>query len=422
MFNNDSTRQLSETVSYLTDIITSYNGREQRLKIRQDPRYTYTYKYDAMNKYDAHWMKYLVRKNFSDIFYVPLWHKIIKLADNYIGSGALYIDNANMYNLYRCDTIEVFSKDDPLEKNYNIYRNVKRYADGVIGLNSRINKNLDKRNTWIFPLRPCYTDTGTSFSYVYHEGATAEITFKDAMDYPSVSIPDLVINYYQKSQYFNKYNFPEYYNNKNVFLFSPQWIDDNDQVLVVNNNMTVMDTTTGIIQYDMKNAKSYDTHNMKIYFMDIETISNMYRFFNRVCGRHKSFYMPTWVNDIEIEYDVKAEDKYIVSYFNIPTFLENSTRRKRIVIMTKDYKSYIFKIVGFEAFEDGDRTSYKIKLDGHKFVNLKKSEIEMCCFFNLVRLDSDDMTMEYCTDIAASTQLSFVEVDDDDIEEEEDNG
>ena len=45
--------KVTEKYEFLTDIITSYDGTEQRLKLRQYPRHYLTYDYSAMDLYQA---------------------------------------------------------------------------------------------------------------------------------------------------------------------------------------------------------------------------------------------------------------------------------------------------------------------------------------------------------------------------------
>ena len=46
--------QITEKLSFQTDIIQSYSGKEQRIKVRQYPRKFYTYNYDAMDKFQGY--------------------------------------------------------------------------------------------------------------------------------------------------------------------------------------------------------------------------------------------------------------------------------------------------------------------------------------------------------------------------------
>lgn len=64
-----------------------------------------------------------------------------------------------------------------------------------------------------------------------------------------------------------------------VCLLTPQWVEDSDTNLSVDKLFNTMDTKTGILQYDLRNAKSYDLHTLAISLMSIQQINNMYRFF-----------------------------------------------------------------------------------------------------------------------------------------------
>ena len=88
---------INASISFLTDIITSYDGHEQRLKVRQSPRLSYSFTYDAMTKFDAQWLKSIIRIPKTDIYYVPMWHRGCYLSEDYYAGGVMYIDEEFEY-------------------------------------------------------------------------------------------------------------------------------------------------------------------------------------------------------------------------------------------------------------------------------------------------------------------------------------
>ena len=146
---------INASISFLTDIITSYDGHEQRLKVRQSPRLSYSFTYDAMTKFDAQWLKSIIRIPKTDIYYVPMWHRGCYLSEDYYAGGVMYIDEEFEYCFNNCDVFEVFVRDSPLSSFVNEYRNIKRFGAGYVGLNKRIEADTILSSLLGHPLMRC---------------------------------------------------------------------------------------------------------------------------------------------------------------------------------------------------------------------------------------------------------------------------
>ena len=410
-----SGQKITEKLSYLTDIITSYDGHEQRIKLRQYPRHYYSYDYSAMTKYEAQWLRAMLRIPQQETYYIPMWHNILYVQEEaYKDSTVLYIDPDYMYNLKDCTIIEVFAHDDMPSTNANFYTPVKRYGGGFIGLVRRLPRNLMPGASWIIPLKPCRLQSPYELNYIYSNGTETTINFEEVLYHPQMNIPMEFEMNYSSTEYFNKYNLPTTYNGREVFTFLPDFVNDDDAKMSVNKNIVRVDNTTGLFTYDMKNTKSYDTHTFTITMGDKRLINNMHIFFNKVCGRFKSFYTPTWVNDIEASFDIEKDKKVIYTRVQLAQYYKYNTRHRLIVVFTKDYKSHIFKIGEMESVTLDDKLDYtKIYITSEIKETIPINKIFMISYLQLVRLDSDDIEFDYETNVVAKTELSFKEVDDD---------
>lgn len=415
-----SNSKITEKMSYLTDIITSYDGHEQRIKLRQYPRRYYSYDYSAMSKYEAQWLRAMLRIPQQETYYIPMWHNILYLSEkSYEGSSVLYIDTDYMYNLKDCSVIEIFAHDDVPSTNANFYTPVKRYGGGFIGLVKRIPKNLEPKATWIIPLKPCRLQSPYELNYIYSNGTETTINFEEILTNPKINIPlEFEVNY-AKTKLFNKYNLPTIYNGREVFTFLPDFVNDDDAKMSVGKNIVRLDNTTGLFSYDMKNTKSYDTQTFTITMGDKRLVNNMHIFFTRVFGRYKSFYVPTWANDIEASFDINKDEKVIYTRLEMASYYKYNTRHRKIVVFTKDYKSHIFNIGEMETVMKEDKLNYtKIKITSEITETIPVKDIFMISYFQLVRLDSDDIEFNYETNTVATTTLSFKEVDDEEHSKE----
>lgn len=411
--------KITEKYEYLTDIITSYDGTEQRLKLRQYPRHYLTYDYSAMDLYQAQYLRGIVRMRQTDMWYVPMWHTPIYLKENFVAGGsALKIDPKFLYCFDECEYLTIHIVDDaPDSLGKNITRAIYRYTETEIEIKGKISKKLLKENTFIYPLRRCILQPTVGLEYVYSNGTEVALTFEDLNVKSKIHLPYSVRYDYEKidGQY-NRWNLPEKYNDLEVFFIEPKWKEDDDNQLKVDKNTYRMDNETGIFIYDLKNNHSYDTHSYNMIFETRPKINNLIKFFKRMYGRYKTFYMPTWANDFEITRDIVAGQNSIYTDFKrlYKFYLGNGTK-KCIVIFTKDWKSYIYPIMAYsyETFTDGSLpVRYgKLILQEPLKQSLKVSEILMCSYFNLVRFDDDALTIDYESNIVARVNISVKEVD-----------
>ena len=411
--------KITEKYEYLTDIITSYDGSEQRLKLRQYPRHFLTYDYSAMDLYQAQYLRGIMRMRQTDMWYIPMWHTPAYLVENFVADGfALKIDPDYLYPFNECEYLTIHIEDDATDSlGKNITREVNRYTATEIELRNRIRKRLEVENTFIYPLRRCIVQPTVGLSYGYSNGTEVAITFEDLNVKSRVHLPQSIRYEYEKiTEQYNRWDLPEKFNDLEVFFIEPRWKDDDDNQLSVDKNTFRMDNETGVFMYDLKNNHSYDTHSYNMLFETRPKINNLIKFFKRMCGRYKTFYMPTWANDFEIVRDISAGQSAIYTKFKrlYKFYLGNGTQ-KYIVIFTKDWKSYIYKIMSYsyENLTVGSTVEKygKLLLQEQIEVSLNVEDILMCSYFNLVRFDDDALTIEYESNIVARANITVKEVD-----------
>lgn len=406
--------QITEKYEYKTDIITSYDGHEQRIKTRQFPRHLLSYDYPAMDCLQAQWLRGLGRMRQTDTYYVPMWQSVVYLDEDFFAGKALRVRKEDMFNLRDCEYIEIFSHDDVNQGSVNIVRQVNDYGDGLIGLKKSINKPLDKRNTWIYPLKRCSVQPMGNLSYLFSNGTQVTHNFEDLLQKPLRAIvPNKFLA--QDEDYIgrNRWNLPSIIGSYEVLQIEPTWADDEAIKLSIDKATNKLDNETGQFWYDLKNTRSYDIHTYNYYLINQEMIHNMIRFFNRVCGKWKAFYYPTWVNDIEVLGDIHHDDNFIkTSWSKVSQYYVNNSRNKKIVVFTKDWKSYIFEVLTYIEDTEESKKIGKVVLLSNAGVSIEKNNILMISYLNLVRLDSDELQLNYETNIVANTQLVMREVDD----------
>ena len=352
-----SETKIQVTYSYLTDVWQSYGGQEQRRCLRSVPRRIISYEYASMNSSEAQWLRAQIRKKQNNFEFIPMWHDVAYLSEDFLGGKSIYIDPDYMIGFHNCDAIEIFVHDDVMHhEGINITKKVKKYENNIIHLKTVLNKNLNKKNTWILPLIRCSVQTPLSSSYIYSNGTNIKMVYEDIGYKPPF---DINSQYYEQYNYlvdgFNRYKLPPSYNGRQVFLNTPQWLDDDSLTLKVSKNVNKLDNDSGVFKYDLKNTSSYDTHEITVLLRNKRMINNIIKFFTKVKGQFKSFYCPSWANDFNLAKSIKKGSNYIYTDLSemYRYYMENG-RNKKIVVFTNDWKSYIFDISAYtyEKVED----------------------------------------------------------------------
>ena len=408
--------KISVKYEFKTDVWESYDGHEQRRCLRQIPRRIVSYDYTSMNALEAQWLRAQIRKKQSTFDFIPMWHDTAYLESDFYGGKTIYIEEDFMSGFENCDAIEIFYHDDVMNHaGANVTKKVKSYFGNTINLKTPLDATLLASNTKIVPLIRCSTPETASFSYVYSNGSNVTIAFEDIMYKTQMEIDGKYTYQYNFADIvgFNRYNLPLTMTNKEVLLNEPQWVDDDSHTLSVSKNVVRLDNTSGIFKYDLKNSNSYDTHQTTFLLRSKRMINNMVKFFKHMKGRFKSFYAPSWVNDFEVAFDIKNKTNYInVELSEMYRYYLNNGRKKKIVIFTKGYKSYIADIMSYSYDTINNKDYGRLVLATSFPVYIRKEDVCMISFFNLVRLDSDEMTINFETVDVATVELVMKEVDD----------
>lgn len=115
-----------------------------------------------------------------------------------------------------------------------------------------------------------------------------------------------------------------------------------------------------------------------------------------------------------MQYDIKASDNFFITKLSgIYQYYISNTRKRKIVIFTRDWKSYICDVATYTYITiDGQRYG-KVVLSKPIGTALRARDILQVSFFSLVRFDDDTLTLNYETTEVATTTVVMREVDDD---------
>lgn len=380
----------SEIYSFNTDIIRAESGNEQRIQLLQDSRLVFNYNY-LVEKYDIQRIEYLIFSSQAKEILIPKWSQ-----NEFLQSKVNVSDNVIYFDT-RFKDIAVGSllmlKDNNVTESIEI---LEVYNDRIIS-KFPIEKSFEK-NSYIVPVVYCYIDNITKSNHT-NNVAEFNISFKIA---PKENLN--IIN--------NVYEF-ETYRDLELILTQPNKISKINTTY--NRDSITLDPNFGVINvYDI-NKQNFNSFNYEYILTSKEEIQNFKTFLNKISGRSKPFYMPSFQDDLYIDefftYDLTKQSFLIKSVDYQTTYLKSF---RDIIIYYKDSTYSIYRIINAE--KSNDLVGYdNITLDRTFDKITSYDNIDSISFLNKSRFLSDSSTINFITDEIATVTKNIQTLKFDDI-------
>lgn len=401
--------KIIEKIEFLTQIHTAWDGTEQRMALRKRPRRYIAYDYIGVETWQSQYLKMLSFGRQTQLIRFPLWHAAIPLQeDAYLDQANLHVAQNALWGFREVGAVELWKNDEHGGVKYDL-----KYltASGILGFTKQLTADWEKYKTTLIPV--FYGILQNEENYTAHQSNLAtlalELMFHHNQNAPQ--FPDVCGESFDEatpdSAAWHR-GLPERYMSAELFRFVPQW--EKDISADFSRNFNRMDNETGAVRYDLKSIETAENRTIQYAAFSREEIHNLQRFFYRHKGRLKSFYMPSWMNDIVLEGDQPSGQIYLFAKFPMYwKYYSKSKRRKTIAVFYKNGEAEILQIAGYSVDESGMKG--KIFLEAPLKKSLLKKTVAMICFLYRCRFTSDTLTTDYESPSIAVIQLGFTEVD-----------
>ena len=402
---------ITEKYEFLTQLHTAYDTTEQRMPLRSVPRIYISYDYEAMTPWQAQWLKAAISLKQTDTIYIPQWHNasnIVSVA--YAGSTSISLSKQDMYKFRNCFAVMLFNENE-INGGGEVYKLDKILTNNTISLKKGLSEDKYNNRDVVIPLMNCYIQPTDNVSYEFSSGITTTINYEIMPEQGGPSFPEIYgEDNYEITNTTEYWEIDPSYLGKEIFKYPPTW--ENTIGDKIEKNAELLDNDTGRVFYDLKSESMASIKTISYMAITRSDINNFIKFFYRVKGKQFSFYIPTWLSDIESAFDLKANDSVIYTKLNmLYKFYAKNNKRKTIMLFLSDFTTRIVKISAY-SYEVIDGVTYgKLFITGTIGENINKSDIEMISYLTKVRLDDDAITIKYETVTCASIDLTFREVD-----------
>ncbi len=399
---------IAETLTFKTQIHKAWNSSEQRMAMRNYPRRSIAYDYYGMNAAQSQYLRALVYNKSREQIEFPLWHAACSLTKPaYLGHFQVNISPQDLWGFYGCSGI-LFWKNDILGGDRYYLHSLTALGDIV--LTEELEKNYDKVQTTICPVAYGYLKPEDNYSAYTASHTTMQLNVELNVNYPAMPLPmSLNEDNYQYWEFTTPYQkaIVSSYQGIAVFPIAPSW--NADIPATFSKNVNELDNGSGIVKYDVKSSDSSETKEIEYVLSSKSEITNFQRFFMRCKGMLKSFYAPTWLNDIVLARDATRGMNYLLTEWPLFWKYYSSTiRRKLIMVFLKNGEVVIITVAGYSVDENG---TGKVFLDSPLPITIRMADVVMISFLCRYRFASDSLTMLYDTTGIATTTVSFLEVD-----------
>lgn len=371
-----SENNFSEIITFNNDIITSFSGKEQRILLVQQPRYSVEFSYSFFGKELNNFNSFIYNNQVKEN-YIPIWFNSDFIEENYINGDTIYI--TTLYKDYFVG--QKIMLIDGLN-NYDVATIKTINHNNIVIEEENLSRSYDAFSTDLVPLKIGRLKSTLSKTLLTANVAKVTLSFDIKVSDDKI-IDDVDVS------------FP-IYDDKFLILKQPNRINPISQVF--NRNVYELDLGFGVREFEELQDQYFINYNYIHELTTRKEINEYKSFINKISGRQKSFYMPSFEVDFihqeNIEY-LSTNNELIVNKQNKENYKDTFGQKKRkIIIIFKDSTYLINEIIDSNSIDD----EFESLLLTENFTSdFNSNEIDHIMFLNESRFLNDTFVFEYLT-------------------------
>lgn len=361
---------IQESLEFMTDVMMSANGKEQRVRVRNYPRQTIDYNFKVPEGDERRRMETFLYKWHPQVFGIPVWFEAQGLTAPVI-TGATTISLNTAYSDFREGGLLIVWQDyltfDALE--------IDTISANSITLTSELTHNYSAR-TKVMPLRVAITKQEISGDKFPINMATMAIKYLVVDN--EVDIGD--------TSAFSSHN-------SKVMFDDLNWLPRALNTDTLHNRIHRIDNNIGNpIQFsDWVNSTIITSKGF--FCRNPQATWEMRQVLHALAGKQKSFYLPTFYHDVvpnaEMVSGTSSMDIDAIGYVD---FIKGAEPNKSLYIVLTDGTIITRQVIDYSVIDD---TTERLELDGNWPYNILPSEVRRVSFLRLGRFDNDRFNINH---------------------------
>lgn len=360
----------TETYSWLTSVLRKYDGKEQRIRNRLDPRITKEITAFPTTLFDQSVFNHLLSGWQPSLFGVPVWSEERKATvahsagDSVIAVNTDYGDFTTGWSAFIIDSLQNFEALNILSVGAGIITLVEGYT-----LKGNYTAGATVAPIHLCKLQPNYERTtfATGFSknkvFFDYYPDTYEHTFTAFTQYKTYDVVEMRP------------------------AASAGWTERSERL------MYLLDPLTGVVDYKDRFGYPDEIFPLSFYLNGRSKIWDFKGWLADLAGKVKPFWVPTWRDDFTMT-AVLPQSQMVMTVRNVgySRLIHQNPYRSHLYLKHKNGLNYMAQIVDSEELSSTEET---ITLDTSWGFDVNVGDFTLISFLNSVRLASDEVNIQY---------------------------
>lgn len=373
---------VTERLSWLTDVLPSETGAEQRRRLREQPR----------QSVEASFISHGPARNFLDAFLtavgpneclVPLWF-YEETADNKLPTATVDVfGDFKDVPLRVNDTVLIRGPDDLFDFEVNVIRS---YSDTKIELRYGLQRDY-REGTTITPMRRARTELTAEMSALTDQVGTIRLQFSVIED-PTI---------------FEKWDAPIYGNTGlRVFNTVPNF---RDVAFTYGSMAQFFDPGVGQVSMAYPGRQSQQWERLSFHLTGRAAMRKFVEMVHTMNGKWKSFHLPSQRDEFELKQDIRTNDGALRVFPSGYAMFAQQNQRGRRHIMIELYSGIqIFNTIISSRTMQGEEWLFLAET----LPNIAKTDVRRVCYMPESRLDVDSIEFQRLTDSRGTSTVTLV--------------
>ncbi len=379
-FDINYSQPINEYYQHLTNISTSFNGREQRTLITENPRLAFEYYYTLIGE-DRVKAETMLYESSADTMQVPvhqLKNKLLQEAS--IGDSVIY-SNVNEMNLQNGMKLMLKSGND--------YEVVEVYliSENEITLSNNLSNNYNKNNTILYPLMLVDINSSITSEYLTNDICNMLIRF------------EVLDNTYKNINTSNDDIFSEYDGYK---VIDRRPSRDVTFRRTTQRQFDLIDNGYGIRGKTVNDKTPSTVMTYTFSLLSKEEITQTKSFFNNMKGRYNEFYVVSSTEDFKAAVGVSEFDLSIICENYNQTSFNDNLNKKILRLTTKSNEIFTRDITNISTYTDG---RISVGIDSPLGIDIPLENIASIQYLERARLNNDNIQITHITDDYAEINI-----------------
>jgi hypothetical protein len=358
-----------ETLRFQTNVIAHRDGTEQRIILRDTPRQMFAATY-SLEGHEKRLFANIVFDSQARAVGLPMWHEpSILQAPIAVSDTTVTVDTTN-YADWRADGLGIVFQD---AENFEALT-VDSFTSTTVTFSSPFTKTFSP-GAYVMPVRTAYMQqliSGSRTPVNLRDWKLMFTVLDNSVDLSSVAA-------------FGSYN-------SKVFLDEPNAISGSLEESM-ERRMDVVDGETGTFEITSPWAVSRRGARKTFFSNTRKRLWEVRQLLHALKGRAKSWYIPTFTDDIEPTAGIAAGSAGLtIKNIGYTNHVKDQQPKDVIQVILTDGTKLIRGVV---SSSEGSPTEETLTVDSTWGVTAALSEIDRVEFVEKTRFDSDDITIEH---------------------------